>query len=42
MRILSCYIRISKYAWTRAGGLTNPRCLRVAKGRSWVYYYDPR
>jgi hypothetical protein len=30
--------RISKWLWTRAGGLSNPRLFRLFRGGSWQYW----
>jgi hypothetical protein len=33
------YERISKRDFYANGGFSNPRCVRVARGRSWAYFY---
>jgi hypothetical protein len=33
------YERISKRDFYANGGFANARCVRVTRGRSWVYFY---
>ena len=32
-------MRITKKVFYANGGFSNPRCIRVTRGKSWAYYW---
>ena len=35
------YIKITRKQFYNGGGFSNPRNVRVARNKSWSYYYKP-
>lgn len=33
------YMRITRRVFYANGGFSNPRCLRVTRGRAWAYFW---
>jgi hypothetical protein len=33
------YTKISRCAFYAAGGLSNPACVRVTRGKAWAYFF---
>jgi hypothetical protein len=33
------YARMTRKAWYRAGGFSEPRCVRVTRNKRWVYLW---
>lgn len=38
-RSLLGYARMTRKAWYRAGGFSEPRCVRVTRNGRWVYLW---
>lgn len=34
------YMRISRSLFYELGGFSNPRCVRLERGRCWAYFYQ--
>lgn len=33
------YEQITKEAFYKRGGFSNPKCVRIQRGKSWKYFY---